>query len=64
MAARRPTLEESFEDFVEGVGRVPTQPLKKALVGVYQVIERAFACVRVRACACFGFGFHALYGFG
>lgn len=50
MAARRPTLEESFEDFVEGVGRVPTQALKKALVSVYQVeraSERSRDCVLV-----------------
>lgn len=37
LVARRPTLEESLEDFTEGVGRVPTVQLKKALVGVYQV---------------------------
>ncbi|CAN0181374.1 unnamed protein product, partial [Hapterophycus canaliculatus] len=33
---RRPRLEEPLEDFVEAVGRVPTQQLKKALVAVYQ----------------------------
>lgn len=33
---RRPRPEESLEDFVEAVGRVPTQQLKKALVAVYQ----------------------------
>lgn len=37
MTGRRPSLEESLEDFIEGVGRVPTQQLKKALVAVYQV---------------------------
>ncbi|CAM9231868.1 unnamed protein product [Ectocarpus fasciculatus] len=35
-ARRRPRPEEPFEDFVEAVGRVPTQQLKKALVAVYQ----------------------------
>lgn len=35
-ARRRPSGEEPLEDFVEAVGRVPTQQLKKALVAVYQ----------------------------
>lgn len=35
-ARRRPSREEPLEDFVEAVGRVPTQQLKKALVAVYQ----------------------------
>lgn len=35
-ARRRPSSDEPLEDFVEAVGRVPTQQLKKALVAVYQ----------------------------
>lgn len=47
MTARRPRPEESFEDFVEGVGRVSTQVLRRALVSVYQASERKCVC----ACA-------------
>ncbi|CAM9456366.1 unnamed protein product [Choristocarpus tenellus] len=36
LTARRPFLEESLEDFVGTLGRVPTQQLKKALVSLYQ----------------------------
>ena len=35
-ARRRPSTDEPLEDFIEAVGRVPTQQLKKALVAVYQ----------------------------
>lgn len=38
LTARRPNSAISCEEFIEGVGRVPTQPLKKALVAVFQVI--------------------------
>lgn len=37
VTARRPTVDEPLEDFTEGLARVPTVQLKKALVGVYQV---------------------------
>eukprot|EP00904_Undaria_pinnatifida_P003709 jgi/Undpi1/13339/HiC_scaffold_8.g02998.m1 len=40
MTARRPRPEESFEDFVKGVGRVSTQVLRRAFVSVYQASER------------------------
>lgn len=44
-ARRRPSKEEPLEDFVEAVGRVPTQQLKKALVAVYQGLSPMLATV-------------------
>lgn len=44
-ARRRPSREEPLEDFVEAVGRVPTQQLKKALVAVYQGLSPMLATV-------------------
>lgn len=44
-ARRRPRLGEPLEDFVEAVGRVPTQQLKKALVAVYQGLSPMLASV-------------------
>lgn len=37
IAARRPSSDESLDEFIEGVTRVPTVQLKKALVEIYKV---------------------------
>eukprot|EP00903_Cladosiphon_okamuranus_P015360 g14186.t1 len=44
-ARRKPSIDEPLEEFVEAVGRVPTQQLKKALVAVYQGLSPMLASV-------------------